>query len=539
MTVIAQATRWIDPRRWAALVRAYALFLVVATVAEYNKVWHLVLAPWLPTPKEATDAGMLLQPVMVGLFLLPLALSQLITACWLLLVVRPRAPATVERVSVIATEVVATVWQGQRRYRSPLILVGAVAQPQLVSILGKPFLLLPRQGLALFEHQLGADAEPAFRSVIAHEMGHLESWDDLLFFPWFAYVFCGLGFCGIGLYLSLVGRFALSLVISHAGVMAALASLGFYVVRRREAYSDSFSVVSLESLEATQLRLLAEHGRPFLDMSRVDLGLAAFIFFNFSTRATSDLAAGGGFFWATTMWLDDMTHFTILFLFLLMIGGLALAREGRPPRMLDLALAGALCMTSSQAFRFFSEGVFNLLHIGMVLLTLLGSLLVAVVPFTIALRVLSRWAVAILGRPIGDPRERLVWGALGVASAFTVLEKIYDLGSALVFRPMMGSVQKNPFAFSNAPLSDQLATFLPIMLLVALLWSSQILLGIGIALWAIVRSRSIHLPPCASCGLDTSPLRRERPLLVACPRCQATLRHDLVFELRGKSEASC
>jgi hypothetical protein len=433
-----------------------------------------------------------------------------------------------------------------------------VAQPHLVSVLGKPFLILPRQGLAYFEHQLGPDAESAFRSVIAHEVGHLESWDDLLYFPWFAYTIAGFAFCAVGLYLGVIGRLAFSQTFNHILILGGLALLGFYVVRRREAYSDSFSVVSLRSVEATEralqalggesagkkhgwgdthfdvktrLELLKQRGKPFLDMSSIDLGVAAFIYFNLSSNPLSNLASGGGPFWALTLWLDGMTSLGLGLLLLLMIGGLSLARGGQPVGLFELGTAGFLCLLSRQISQFLAAGAFNFFQVIMFILTTFMILIMSLIPFVLIFRTLNLWATAILGRPGGDPRERLTWGALGIVAGFTVLGVFSEQGLYLVTRRITSGGLESLKSLANAPTMEQVWFMLPLFLVVLVLWISQIGWGLLIAGWSWIKSRSLPALTCPRCGGSTGSHGKNPRIVVTCPHCGATLRPDLVFEL--------
>lgn len=549
-------TLWIDPRRWAALVRAYALFLVVTTIREYNATWHTILTAWLPDPGGAADMRILLQSAKVGLFFVPFVASQLLTALWLLSV-RPRPPRADERSFQIALETWKEIQAHPKRFRSPWILVGAVAQPHLVSVLGKPFLILPRQGLAYYEHQLGPDAESAFRSVIAHEAGHLESWDDLLYFPWFAYTITGFAFCAVGLYLGLIGRLAFSQTFNHILILGGLALLGFYVVRRREAYSDSFSVVSLRSVEATEralqalgresagkkhgvgdthfdvrtrLELLKQRGKPFLDMSSVDLLVAGVIYFYITSSPTpvSELSSGSSFLMALTLWLNDMASCALWFLLVLMIGGLSLARGGQPVGLLKLGTVGFLCLISREISQFMAEGLFSFSQIIMFFLQTFGVLIIGIVSFVLTFRMLNLWAIAILGRSVGDPRERLNWGALGIVAGFTLLETFSNLSLYLVARRVTSEGLE---AAVNGSPTEQLSLMLPFFLSVLAFWISKAGWAVLIVGWSWFRSRSLPALTCFACGDSTGSQGRNPQLAMTCPHCGATLRSDLLLEL--------
>jgi Zn-dependent protease with chaperone function len=549
---------WIDPRRWATLVRAYALFLAVAALSVYNDTWDLILKRWMVTPAEDATSGVWLQPMKVALFLLPFIASQLFTAVWLLLV-RARRPEDSNRAYRITREVLDEVRRA-RGFRRVRVVVAAVAQPHLVSVLGKPFLVLPRQGLRYFEQHVRADPEQSFRAVIAHEAGHLESWDDLLFLPTFSYIAASLLLCLFGAVQAIGGKMAFSAVLAQVLAIGALAVLATYVVRRREAYADSFSVVTLRSVDATtnalaalrreaaatrsrlnthfdvhsRLALLARRGRPFLELTRYDLALVAFIYFNLGKPSVSDVAAGAGAVWVLTSWFDTLTHFVLIWLFVLLVAGAALARRGEPMPTRDLVIAAVLALGSRAVFGFIGTGVFTVIQGMSALATFFGSLLLSGVPFLLVMAVLNRWAVAILGRPGRDARERLVWGALWIATVFTALRMLFMLAASGFAARAASSIED----VAGGSTEQQVAFMLPLFLMVLGMATVTLAAALWIAIWSWRRSRSIPDVRCPACGMTFFPKTARYPVALSCPRCEAILRHDLVVQFEPAGAAS-
>jgi Zn-dependent protease with chaperone function len=548
---------WIDPRCWATLVRAYALFLVIATIAEYGKAAHLVLSPWIPSPREAEESAIFLRIAYLGLFLSPFLMSQCLIAAWVASVAGAgKFSASVPRAVGIASELVSARGGAWRR---PKVVVGGVAQPVLVSLFAKPILVLPRQGIDYFRYHLDAGAETAFRSVILHELGHLESWDDILFLPWFCYGGAAAAICAFGAVLAFERRLDSFQLLGNAVVLAALFVLGFYVVRRREAYSDAYAVVSTRTTEGLRLALsavaqeggraraamnthfdaarrlnaLAERGRSFVDMSRVDIGIFAFMYFGLDTEPLREMAHGGGMMWVAGMWLDAFANFVLLVLMLLVFGGLTIARQGRPPRVRELAPAAVICLLGLALLKFFSGGIFNLLHIGMALSGAALELVIGVPFFILGGRVLSRWMLGMLLPRRAMPAEHLLWSVLLVVAPFTVISSVLE---QVLYRSMgsLNDIRHLSKLIDLAP-REMVAAFLPAFLVVISIWAVRACFFAGIAFWAWRRTRSLAEVRCLACDFRSAPSLRACPLLPECPHCGSVLRPDLVLDLRSSA----
>ncbi len=240
----------------------------------------------------------------------------------------------------------------------------------LCSVWVRPLLVLPRQGLAYFEHFLG-DADAAFEAVIGHEMGHLESWDHVLFLPWFCYLVGALIPVATLTSIALVTGNESSFSLGRLLILALLGFMGFYVMRRREAYCDAYAVVLAKSevpcrraLQALahgslssclpgshfhageRLKLLAERGRAFLKLSGVDLVLFALIYRHPSGLVDSYLNVGA--LRPPASPVTGIPELFMNFLAVLALAGRAVAERGAPPKRRHLVLAFGLAVLIDQ-----------------------------------------------------------------------------------------------------------------------------------------------------------------------------------------------
>jgi Zn-dependent protease with chaperone function len=547
----AASVPWLDPRRWSALIRAHGLFLAFATLAEYGLVVAVVFGPWLPTPRQAEDLGVSLPLAYLATFALPFAVSQVLSGAWLLFVARPRRPLSEERTHSLALEALAAAGTSLRGYRRPVVLMGRVSQPHVLSILGRPYLVLPEGGLTLYSHLLGAEADPAFRAAVAHEAGHLKSADDLLFLPWSTYMAALFLFCLVGVLRVAGGTLSWTLMVSHLISVGLLVPLGLYAIRRREAYADSVAVTAFRAVAPVRAALatvpanahgrllswLATHfdanqrgewisgaGRPFLALSRRDLILVALIYFTLDISPFSMLASGGGGAqFELAIWLGELTKFLMVLLFVLTLAGASLARRGAPVPFVDAAIAATICVFAQQARGALQRGMFSLSQMTFVVAAGCASLVGGALLFVAVTRVLNLWTVAIAGRPGGDVQDRLVGGASLLAAAFAVPQA---LAFMLLIHLVRGIDGRQLEALAQASSEEQIRAFLPMILGVVALWVVLACLAAAVVLWSVVRSR--RLPPlsCGICG-ESNPSRAQERLLTTCVRCGSLLRQDM------------
>ncbi len=462
----------------------------------------------------------------------------------------------------LTLEVLNAAGFAQRAFRRPRVLTGRVAQPVLVSLAGKPVLILPRNGLAYFTHHLTDNADSAFCSVIAHELGHLTSWDDMLFLPWFTYCICGLAGCATGIILAFLGRASLSVMLAHTIVMCALYWLGFYVIRRREAYSDAYAVMVLGNITPTKLALhalmadgrklsswgsshfnvaermtlLNRHGRPFLEMGFVDLGITSFFFLDALFHQTSGLAVPRNLVTALLRLLGDTANLFLLFLLLLMIAGLAAVNEGKPPRLRDLILASAFCMAVTGLHDFLKSGAISLYSAFIHGTTAILDLIIWAICFVILFRVLHRWAVAILGSRTGNVSERLFWNAALAATSFSILSSLANIAVDSAASSMMKRAAAEPTVSLDTGLQQMVARLLPAVLIWIVALLARLIFIAVLYVSAIMRTRHTTRATCSACCSSEDPTSTRSPLLLSCSRCNSILRPDLVVCIQ-ESEA--
>jgi hypothetical protein len=512
-------------------------------------------------PTESSTVDPWLQPMKLAVFLLPFLASQLLTGLWLLLI-GARRPDADDRASRIAREVFDGIGHGGRRYRKIRIVIAAVAQPHIVSILSKPILVLPRQGLAYFEERGGANPEQSFRAAIGHEAGHLESWDDLLFLPSFSYLAASALLCMFGFYQAIAGRIALPAVLSQSLAVCALIVLATYVLRRREAYSDSFSVVALRSVEATKamleslrgersskrswlttrfdvqtrLALLAQRGRSFLEMTRYDLAITAFIYLNLGKPSVGDVAAGAGVVWLLSLWLDALTHFALTWMLVLMIAGAVIARQGERLPSRELFGAALLSVVAGKVHELMRVGVFGVDQIAMMIKITMVAVVISGVGFLLVMTGLNWWTVAVVSHREGDGRERLVWGAFWITTLFLLPKLLFEVVAAGFARSFANTPALE--ALGGGSTEQQMRAMAPLGIMVVTLWLCWIGLAIGVAVWSRRRARSVPGIICSFCSLSIFPGSTAHPIALVCPRCGGVLRPDLLVEIEPAGAAA-
>jgi hypothetical protein len=274
---------------------------------------------------------------------------------------------------------------------------------------------------------------------------------------------------------------------------------------------------------------------PFLEMTKYDLAVTAFIYLNLGKTSIRDVASGAGTIWTLVQWVDGLTHFILIWMLMLMIAGASLARRGEPMRWSDLFIAATLSIAAQSVFASMRGGVFSAIQIATAVAGVIGTVILSALPFVLVVFVLNRWAVAILGRREGDARERLVWSALLIAAAFTVPEALYSVGGSAFFHSVANPQLMETVGGGST--QEMVMTMLPMFALVLALWTSRLVAAAAIAIWSLKRARSIPDVHCPSCGITFFPRKARYPIALACPRCDSILRNDLL-EILGPAGAT-
>jgi hypothetical protein len=558
---------YFDPTIWGDLVRVLMLFLVMATAAAYNRAWTQVFAAWLPTPVEANTLGIRIEPISLVLFFLPWLFSQLVTAAWLLWH-GVRKPNPEDRAYQIAKDALESARKFSGGHRRPRIAVAGV-DPRMVSLLGIPILLLPRQGLRLFDHRLGPKAESGFRSAIFHEAGHLASWDDVLYPPAVYYGAFGILVCCIGIGLAASGQLALAPVLARLTRLLVLFVGGYYVLRRRESYADSFSVLlsgcvklPLDTLRkvvrkdegatyrwwephfdvSTRVRLLPDSGRTLLEMSPLDLCIAAFIWFNLSERALGSLVLTSNATSGLVFLTDGLSRFFLLLYFVLTIAGLAVAREGVPPRRVDLLAAGVASGAIMEGYEIVSANLFNDAAVFMQFLVSGLTVLFESAVFILVFHLFFKWMVAVLDAARQRPRQH-VWQAVVVSAVWMAIGSGGSIALRGLIVPVLNhTIDVNQITAPVPSTTDLVAIskmpalrfVLPVYLIGVLMFFAYVLLLVAVAISTWVYRKKQVAEDCASCGQPVDKIAK--PLLRLCPSCHAILRPELVISVPYQCE---
>jgi hypothetical protein len=550
-----EAVAWLDPRRWSALARAHGLFLAFVTLVEFGALVKVVLGPWLPTPRLADELDLPLALAYLALFLLPFVSSQVLTGLWLHRNLRAgdRLEAGVKR---IAREALVTAGTPGAGFRRPTVCAGRVRQPAVVSVCGLPFLILPATGLALYRHFLGPQAEAAFRAAVAHEAGHLEAGDDVLFVPWLAYMSTLAALLAFGLFQVSQGLLSGVTVASHLLAVGLLIPLGMYAIRRREAYADSVAVTALGSTVPilAALKTLPSHGQgwftwlashfsaarrsqwiagagvPFLTLSRLDVSIVALIYFTAGANPFSLAASGGGGLqFEAAMWVREMVGYVLITLFVLTLCGASIARRGNALPVRDVVLASVVCIVGKQLQELLQRGTFSLSQVGYLALSSCGMFVLGGLLFVGMTRLINRWTVCIVGRPGGDVQARLVSAAALLTATFAILASL----AQTIAMGMMGRIgTEGAERLAKAPVEEQIAAFAPILFTVGALWLLQAVAAVGLIAWTLLKSRGLPPVPCSECGEGNS-ARAEERLVVTCSRCHSLLRKDMFLSVEA------
>jgi hypothetical protein len=541
---------WLDPVRWSWLVRSYGLFLVVTTLAAYMSVVIEIMAPWLPPDRREEPRGLTL---LVWL-LLPLMLSQAFGALWMVLVARVRAPDESPTLA-LAREAIALAGAAGGRLRSPRVLTGDVADPRLISVLGIPFLILPSHGIDIFYHALGEEeGKQAFRAVIVHEMGHALLWDDLLFVPSFVYLASGFALDLFGFGLAFSHRLDWSVPITHVVLLSGLALLAGYVIRRREAFSDAFSAVTLKTerpirsaLEALQnlrrhrfasplaphfeparrLAWLDGRGRPFLDMSAADLGILALVNLTVGTSPFTKISIPSTVGHIIVGFGDGFSEIACTAFSVLVVAGMMIGREGRLPLRRELFYAATVCALGEIVYRIAERGTGGLWSALSSLSDITMEFVLHIIPFVLVVRVLCRWSLAVLWRYRRGARDWLIRGAVALAVSAFILHNVFLIAMR---RVMLGMI---PAILGRAqPDADAL---LRVVLNMYAVLAANTLVGIVLFLvisrWSTHVLRGVRAIACRACGTSAS-FRNALPMLWGpCASCGASLTRDFVVEI--------
>ena len=566
--VKSNRTDWIDPRAWASLVRAYALFLTLATANEYNKIVTEIAGPWIVSAGETAKAGIGEGSTRIGLFLLPFLFSQLATAFWLLLRVQPHQASSDNRDAVLlATDVLRSSGVPASGYRGPKILVGRVAQPALVSLAGRPLLLLPRRGLAYFRHYLEERGDGAFQAAICHELGHLASWDDLFFVPWLCYITAGLIGCGV---LGLSQGQILQPVVSHVFMLAALLIFSLYVIRRREAYADSYSVLMIGAVHPCQaaisairrspaqvvswlgthfnasrrLSLLNSRGRALIQISGIDLVLIACMYFNLSIDPLSLVKPVGAMGAALTTLLQQLGQLSLEFLMLLMISGCAVVNEGKIPRRRYLAGAALFCLSVMGVFDLLWAHEFSSLFTGVISIGWSVKVVFGTASFVLVFRLMFRWAVEQI-RPLQKSGAvSVVRSVTLVVGTFAALQALVRVGMILALSSWAAhdwtEIRTLEERFRHVDRDDWRAMFsliaplLPILIPIGIYLVLPLVFASSLAIWTRLRSRLRVEIVCPECSRVNGAALLDKPLTQLCVYCEAIIRRDLVVRISGE-----
>jgi Zn-dependent protease with chaperone function len=521
----ARARPWIDTVKWSWLVKSYGLTLALVTFVEYSNLLGEVLGPWLPN----SVGGLRIAGALPWL-VLPLLISQLVTTIWLVAVVRIARPPDEPQVA-IAAQAIARHF-ARPSWRTPRIVVGRVAQPQLTSVLGMPLLILPRSGLALWDHQFGPKRSPdVFAAIIHHEIAHVMAWDDLLFVPWFTYTTCALGIWLAGLVLSISGRFDPFALLGHLVLLVGIGLLGYYVVRRREAHADAFAVVTQGTDDHVRSALsvlahpvghhrfhfrprernewLSSHGRRFLDLDRIDLGLLAMITIVVQ-EPFSDLFQNGALKIATN-WL---TESAVEVLVILTVAGMAIARNGQIPAWRDFAVTSAVCALGVACYEALTAFMPNMVSVAAVFSSLTVGFTVNVVNLWILIVVVTRWTEGVFAAVAPPVRAHLIYLPIIYVLGKSIVERLGKMGFA-------ARTEHGPFRDSPLDFMILLGTYFGAGLL------AHGLLLLAIYAWSR-RAIRVNRTTCEVCASEV-----RTPIALACPRCGAALNREAVVMVQS------
>ncbi|WP_437992788.1 M48 family metalloprotease [Sorangium sp. So ce145] len=553
---------WLDPLRWTGLVSAYALLLLVFTLRIYTDLVTDVFAPWFPEVRPGDPSS---RSIAIGAWLLiPFVVGQIVTLVWLLAYVRWRAPKRLE--SDEAREIVDATMKRDLSaagvWRRPIVLWGRVTHPHLVSVFGKAVLLLPAGGTWFF-HQYAptrndrARPRDAFRAVLQHELGHLKMWDDLLFGQWYVYSLASAAAWLAGVLLLALGRVELTVLLRHTVLLGGLAALGAYVMRRREAYCDSFAVAlsgseepirtALDSLNtsrdvhgsprrwplldrlrahsnpARRLSLLEGRGRPFVAVSTWDFALIAFfyLFIRGTPFASLSFPEAGRLGEALGPSLDVVVQMAVDVLVVLVIAGATLAREGRPPIFRELAAATLTAVAIYWLVDLFGSVGISIALVGDSLVRALRSGLFVSV-FMAMVFLVSRLCRRFLLEHREPVHQRLRWTAALIAAFFPIFGAVQGLLMSMGLAENSTSaiqIACQPDPDSPAGISGSVFGLLVVFVNV-----------LGVAGFTVALLRGAlggpkpELSKCQSCG-HSIPV----PAPFACPACHYLLRSDVGF----------
>lgn len=527
---------WFDPLRWSWVVRAHGLFLAVAVVSEYQKLIEDAFEAWLP-PEGGAE---------ISVVLLPLCVSQFLTVCWMFFVARIRAPSEDQlRPITVVFQTLEARFPNRRR---PRVLTGRVAQPHAVSVLGVRFLIVPPRGAETWKHYLGEDGVSAYRAVLTHELGHFESWDDLLFFPVFVYLACSV-LVWIAMAARVTGVDSFGPPMTHLVALAGLGLLAVFVVRRREAYADAFSVLILGDLKPIRRALerlpdagasepgaialhfgarerllwLEERGRRFLDLRRADLAVLALVWYG-AIEAPSMRFAGlsstGNFSRHVLTLSSSMLGLLMEILLMLAVSGWMVARAGRLPRFRELLLPAVIAAIAPYIG---SVGSSEVTGFAWLVESVVVGVMIAfskTLPFTLVVFVLSFWTRSIILRAGSGTRERVVFFSTTLAAAKRII--ILSAGF-LALGPLARFVQ----ALSGGQLEPgELLRMFGIALLALFLMVS---LFAAVAVWALFSRDRTGRVLCIGCGQEARAIPQK--LSPSCTRCGALLRPDFGMEV--------
>jgi hypothetical protein len=272
-------------------------------------------------------------------------------------------------------------------------------------------------------------------------------------------------------------------------------------------------------------------------MGYVDLGITSFFFLDALFHKTSGLAAPADLVTGLVRLLRDATNVFLLFLLLLMVAGLAVVNEGKPPRFRDLALASAFCMAATGLHDFLNSGAVSFYSAFIHGATAMLGLIVWTICFVIFFRIFHRWAVAILGSSTGKVAERLLWNAVLAATSFSILSSLANIAVASAASSMVKRSAAEPMMSLETGWPQILAGLRPVVLIWIVALLAKLIFITVLYVWAVVRTRRTAHATCSVCSSSASTPSTQSPLVVACSRCNSILRPDLVVDIR-ESEAA-
>jgi len=553
-SVSHESRAWLDPRRFSGLMNAYALIMIVIAITEYLRLANEVLEPWIPhsVPGVHGATGSL---VLLCWLVSPWLMSQAFIAAWLLLVaVQPTNFGAAA--AVTANEALAEHRQKHGLRRNVTVIFGRIARPRIVSVLGWVFLVLPRSGAQYFKHHVPQDAERAFRAVINHELGHVKGYDDLLFPAWFAYSVSVLGLLVFGAVRAAVGYVSFGWIGPHLISGATLTLVGYYIIRRRESFCDTWAVLidGSEGPTRSYLAALATDpvagksrpwsihfdyrqrlywldlgGRAYLTIGAIELGILAALYFNAGLKPMDMLNSQLGMFAVVPEILDLLLKVLAETLAIFALAGSVLPRLGTPLTLRTVWLVGFSYIVMTFIYMHSARGTLSLALDGQLpwsaeSLTFAGLFLtlMSVVPFVVFVATVRRWATQELSRFDESVSIRLVVGAF----FFVVLSVTADRLPAQIFSLFLHTSDflRGP----NALAENKYLIGAPIGLGFVLTWALWVA-----TLWSVWRRRSFSpARPCPSCGhaAGTQP-----PIVLECSRCGTLLRPDLALRVGGAS----